>query len=76
MSIGITLYICAANEHIAFIERDVRRVKQIYRAIRHGLPYTTMPSLMVIHLVMFVYFWLDEETSIGISPILGREERQ
>ena len=59
MAIGITLYICAANEHIAFIERDVRTVKQRYRAIRHGLPYTTMPSLMVIHLVMFVYFWVN-----------------
>ena len=59
MSIGITLYICAANEHIAFIERDVRTVKQRYRVIRHGLPYTTIPSLMMVHLVMFVYFWLN-----------------
>ena len=59
MSIGVTLYICAANEHVAFMERDVRTVKQRYRAIRHGLPYVTMPSLMVVHLVMFVYFWLN-----------------
>merc|ERR1711884_440630 len=59
LSIGVTLYICAANEHISFIERDVRTVKQRYRSIRHSLPYTTMPSLMVIHLVMFVYFWLN-----------------
>ena len=33
-------------------------VKQRYRAIRHGLPYVTMPSLMVINLAIFVYFWL------------------
>ena len=55
MSIGTTLYICAANEHIAFMERDVRTVKQRYRAIRHDLLYTTMPSLMVVHLIIFVY---------------------
>ena len=38
LSIGVTLYICAANEHISFIERDVRTVKQRYRSIRHSLP--------------------------------------
>lgn len=59
LSIGVTLYICAANEHIAFMERDVRTVKQRYRAIGHDLSYVTMPSLMVVYFVMFVYFWLN-----------------
>ena len=59
LAIGVTLHICAANEHVSFMERDVRTVKQRYRAIRHSLPYVTMSSLMVVHLVMFVYFWLN-----------------
>ena len=59
MSIGVTLYICAAKEHKSFMGRDVRIVKQRYRAIRHGLQYVTMPSLMVVHLVIFVYFLLN-----------------
>ena len=48
LSIGVTLYICAANEHVSFMERDVRTVKQRHRAIRHSLPHVTMPSLMVV----------------------------
>ena len=53
------MYICTANKHAAMTERDMRIVKQQYRAIRYCLPYLTMPPLMVVHLVMFVYFWLN-----------------
>ena len=56
LSTGLVLYIIGANEHVSLKERDVRAVKQRYRAIRHGLPYTTMSSLMAVHLVMYIYF--------------------
>ena len=59
LSIGVILYICSANEYVPLIERDVRTVKQKFRGIRHGLSYITIFSLMVVHLVMFVYFWLN-----------------
>ena len=59
LAMGVQLNVCSANEHVSLIERDIRTIKQRYRAIRHGLPYTTMPSLMVVHLVMYVYFWLN-----------------
>ena len=57
LSIGVTLYICAANEHVSVMERDVRTKR--YRAIRYHLPYETLPSLIVVHLVTFVHFWLN-----------------
>ena len=52
LSIGVKLNVCCANEHVPLIERDIRTIKQRYRGIRHSLPYITMPSLMVVHLVM------------------------
>ena len=59
--------------HVVFMERDSRTVKQRYRAIRHGLPYTTMSSLMVVYSVMFLYFWLNafppkNDVSDNVAP--------
>ena len=53
------MYICAANEHVSLMERGVITVKQRYRASKHGLLYVTIPSVMVVHLDIFVYFWLN-----------------
>ena len=59
LALGITLNVCAANEHIPLIERCIRTFKERVRAIRHSLPYKNMPGLMIVHLVYFVCHWLN-----------------
>ena len=46
-----TLHICAKNEHIGPIEREVRMVKGRSRSITHGLPFKRYTKLMTKDLV-------------------------
>ena len=75
LALGITLNICAANEHVSLIERCIRTFKERVRAIRHGLPYKNMPGLMIVHLVYFVCHWLNAfPPKGGISDTIAPAE--
>ena len=42
----------SANEHVPEIERRIRVVKERCRATRHGLPYSRMPVLLLVNMVL------------------------
>ena len=48
------LNLASANEHEPFVERRIRVVKERARAARHTLPFKTMPTKLVTHMVMYV----------------------
>ena len=56
---AITLNITAAKEHVPCIERRQRVIKERCQAIRHSLPFTTVPRIITVNLVMFVVHWLN-----------------
>ena len=49
-----TLNLTSANEHEPYIERRIRVVKERARAVRHSMPFTSIPSKMLTHMVFFV----------------------
>jgi hypothetical protein len=51
---GTMFNLAIANEHVPEIERRTRVVKERCRAIRHILPFHTIPKLMTIHVVLNV----------------------
>ena len=48
------LNLTSANEHEPYIERRIRVVKERKRAVRHSMPFTSIPSKMLTHMVFFV----------------------
>lgn len=70
---GPRLNLASANEHVPEIERRIRLVKERTRAIRHGLPFERLPSIMTVHIVLNVvklltYFPTKGGTSQLWSP--------
>ena len=63
LELGVVLNTAAANEHCPFIERRIRWIKEKGRAVRHGLPYAVMPTLMILELFYFVVHWLNALTA-------------
>jgi hypothetical protein len=62
----------SANEHVPGIERRIRVVKERCRAIRHSLPFHTIPKLMKIHIVLNVVKLLNFfPTKGGVSDTLS-----
>ena len=58
----------AAAEHIAEIERRIQYIKERARGILCTLPYPTLPTQMLIHLLHFVVMWLNNfPSAMGIS---------
>ena len=63
----------SANEHVPEIERRIRVVKERARAVRHALPFTKMPNIMTIHMVLGVvrlltFFASKAGVSQNLSP--------
>jgi len=56
---GITLNMASRNEHVPQIERYIRTVKEIVRAIGVSLPFTKYPPRLIAKLVYNVVFWLN-----------------
>ena len=48
------LNLTSANEHEPYIERRIRVIKERTRAVRHSLPFTSIPMTMTSHMVFFV----------------------
>ena len=57
---GISLNTTAANEHSPLIERQIRVIKKHVRAIKHSLPFTVIPQIMLIEMIYYGLFWLNE----------------
>ena len=51
LQLGINFNVDAANEHVPFIERRIRVIKERARYIRHILLYKSMPKPLVITLI-------------------------
>ena len=75
-SIGnVEINTTAAREHVGEIERDIRTGKERCRAIVSVMPYLVLPKMMVIHLVYYVYIFLNCEVNpLGISESLSPRE--
>ena len=63
----------AAAEHVGDIERRIRVIKERCRGIICTLPYTSLPKIMVVHLLHHVVLWLnnfpvDKGVSSRFSP--------
>jgi len=68
-----TLNLTSANEHEPNIERRIRVVKERTRAVRHSIPFTSIPVKMLTHMVFFVvkllnYFPAKGGVSTHFSP--------
>ena len=46
-----TLHICSKGEHVPIVERSIRTVKERARSATVGLPFETIPQIMVIALL-------------------------
>ncbi len=48
---GPRVNLASSNEHVPEIERRIRVVKERARAVRHSLPFSRIPKLLMIHLI-------------------------
>jgi hypothetical protein len=63
--------LASANEHVTYIERIIRVVKEWCRETWHSLPYERIPKLMTIHIVLNVVKLLNfPPTKGGVSDTL------
>ena len=70
-----TLNTTAAAEHVGDIERRIRVVKERCRGIICTLPYTSMPRIMLIHLLHHVVLWLNNfPVANGVSSTFSPRE--
>jgi hypothetical protein len=64
----LNLNTTAASEHIPDVERQIRVLKERSRAIRSTLPFKAIPGRIIIELVYYAAFWLNDfPLSSGVS---------
>jgi hypothetical protein len=51
---ALALNLTSTNEHKPYIERRIHVVKERARAVQHSMPFTSIPSKMLTHMVFFV----------------------
>jgi hypothetical protein len=56
---GITLNKCSREEHVPVAERHIRTLKERCRGICNTLPFTKLPSMLVVQMVSSCNFWLN-----------------
>ena len=59
------LNLTSPNEHEPYIERRIRVVKERVRAVRHSLPFTSIPMQMTAYMVFFVVRLLNSFPAKG-----------
>jgi hypothetical protein len=66
----------AAREHVGDIERGIRFIEERARSVLSELPFKhCMPDAFVIHLMMFVVFWINAFPSdSGVSSVHSPRE--
>ena len=47
----IGLNVVPADSHVGEIERSIRTIKERLRSCAHGLPFTRLPKMLVVHMV-------------------------
>jgi hypothetical protein len=62
---GPAMNLTSANEHVPEIERKIRVIKERLCAIIYSMPVNAVPSLVMIHVVMFV------AKALNIFPVKG-----
>jgi hypothetical protein len=67
------LNLTATNEHEPYVERCIHVIKERVRAVRHSLPFTSLPMQVTTHMVFFVvkllnYFPAKGGVSMEYSP--------
>ena len=62
---GPTMNLTSAKEHEPYIERKTRVIKERLRAIIYSMPVNAVPSLVMIHMVLFV------AKALNIFPVKG-----
>ena len=68
----ILLNVASEGEHVPEVERYIRTVKERTRAIWNTIPFTRIPSRMIIEMVTSSVFWLNMfPARDGISDKLG-----
>jgi Reverse transcriptase (RNA-dependent DNA polymerase) len=71
-AMGVTFNDVACGEHVPEIERYNRTVKERMRAALNSLPFTKLPSRLVIELASREVFWLNSFPAVnGISATLS-----
>ena len=70
---GPRVNLLSANEHVSQAERRIRVVKEQVRAMQNMPPFTRVPRLMIIHMVinavkMLNYFPMKGGISPPMSP--------
>jgi hypothetical protein len=64
----LNLNTTAASEHVPDVERQIRVIKERSRAIRSTLPFKSIPGRIIIELVYYAAFWINEfPPSSGVS---------
>ena len=59
------------NEHVPETKRHIRVVKERCRDSRHGLPFTRIPKILLINIVLNVVKMINYfPTKVGISDTL------
>jgi len=56
---GVILNICATNEHVQEIERNIRTVKERVRSIATTLPFKQYLPRLIVKMVYNCIFWLN-----------------
>ena len=56
---NVKLNIAVSIEHMGEVERTTSTVKERERGIVNTLPYSYLPSQIIIHLVYFIVIWLN-----------------
>ena len=56
---GISLNTTAANKHSPLVKKQIRVIKEHVRAIKHSLPFTVIPQIMLIEMIYYSIFWLN-----------------
>jgi hypothetical protein len=56
---GMNINIFAPNEHIPEVERKIRTVKEHVGGILTTLPFKLIPSVIIVHSVVFSVMWIN-----------------
>lgn len=73
--IGIALNTVSSDEHVPEVERHIRTLKERCRATVNSLPYSKLPSRMIVELVYAMTFWLHAFPAVdGVSPHISPRE--
>ena len=68
----ITLNTVSNDEHVPEIERRIRTTKERIRCVSNTLPFTRIPSSIIIEMVYCSNFWLNCFASMdGIADTIG-----